>query len=71
MSAFMAKYDPAGTPLWCTYLGGNNQSMGIGVAVMPEGGVVVVGLTTSDAWDVPYHHNRFSGAEQRGTRITS
>ena len=49
MSAFLAKYDPAGTPLWCTYLGGNNQSMGIGVAVMPDGGVVVVGLTTSDA----------------------
>jgi hypothetical protein len=49
MSAFLAKYDPAGTPLWCTYLGGNNQSMGIGVAVMPDGGVAVVGLTTSDA----------------------
>ena len=53
MSAFLAKYDPAGTPLWCTYLGGNNQSMGIGVAVMPDGGVVVAGLTTSDA-TVPF-----------------
>ena len=49
MSAFLAKYDPAGKPLWCTYLGGNNQSMGIGVAAMPDGGVVVAGLTTSDA----------------------
>jgi hypothetical protein len=47
-SAFVAKYDPNGQPLWCTYLGGNNQSMGIGVAAMPNGGVVVVGLTTSD-----------------------
>ena len=47
-SAFVAKYDPNGQPLWCTYLGGDNQSMGIGVAAMPNGGVVVVGLTTSD-----------------------
>jgi hypothetical protein len=48
-SAFVAKYGPTGQLLWCTYLGGNNQSMGIGVAAMPNGGVVVVGLTTSDA----------------------
>jgi hypothetical protein len=49
MSAFVAKYNPVGTLLWCTYLGGNNQSMGVGVAAMPNGGVVVVGITTSDA----------------------
>jgi hypothetical protein len=47
-SAFVAKYGPNGQPLWCTYLGGGNQSIGIGVAAMPNGGVVVVGLTTSD-----------------------
>lgn len=47
-SAFVAKYDPNGQPLWCTYLGGDNQSIGIGVAAMPNGGVVVVGLTTSE-----------------------
>lgn len=49
MSAFVAKYNPAGQLLWCTYLGGDNQSMGVGVAAMPNGGVVVVGITTSDA----------------------
>jgi hypothetical protein len=49
MSAFVAKYDPSGHLLWCTYLGGNNQSMGVGVAAMPNGGVAVVGMTTSDA----------------------
>ncbi len=49
MSAFVAKYEPAGNLLWCTYLGGNNQSMGIGVATMPDGGVAVAGLTSSDA----------------------
>jgi len=48
MSAFVAKYGPTGQLLWCTYLGGDNQSMGIGVAAMPNGGVVVVGLTASD-----------------------
>jgi outer membrane autotransporter protein len=48
-SAFVAKYNPAGKELWCTYLGGDNQSMGVGVAAMPNGGVVVVGVTTSDA----------------------
>ncbi len=48
-SAFVAKYNEAGQLLWCTYLGGNNQSMGIGVAAMPNGGVAVVGITTSNA----------------------
>jgi hypothetical protein len=49
MSAFVAKYNPVGQPLWCTCLGGDNQSMGIGVAAMPNGGVAVMGITTSDA----------------------
>ena len=53
MSAFVAKYNPAGQPLWCTYLGGNNQSMGVGVAAMPNGGVAVMGITTSVA-PVPF-----------------
>ncbi len=48
LSAFVAKFDPTGALLWCTYLGGDNQSMGIGIAAMPGGGVVVVGITSSD-----------------------
>ena len=47
-SAFVAKYDRFGNVLWCTYLGGNSQSLGTGVAVMPDGGVAVAGLTSSD-----------------------
>ena len=47
-SAFVAKYDAAGKVLWLTYLGGNGQSMGIGIAVMPDGGVAIGGITTSD-----------------------
>jgi hypothetical protein len=49
LSAFVAKYDAYGRLLWCTYLGGDNQSMGVGVAVMPDGGVAVGGMTQSDA----------------------
>jgi len=49
LSAFVAKYDADGKLLWCTYLGGDNQSMGVGVAVMPDGGVAVGGMTQSDA----------------------
>ena len=49
LSAFVAKYDLAGNLLWLTYLGGDNMSLGIGAAVMPDGGVAVAGLTSSDA----------------------
>ncbi len=49
MSAFVAKYDGAGNLLWSTYLGGDGQSIGVGVVVMPDGGAAVMGLTTSDA----------------------
>jgi len=48
MTAFVAKYDPAGRLLWLTYLGGNKQTMGVGVAAMPDGGVAVGGMTSSD-----------------------
>jgi len=49
MSAFVAKYSPVGKLLWCTYLGGDKQSMGTGVVAMPDGGVAVAGLTSSDS----------------------
>lgn len=48
MAAFVAKFSPVGQLLWCTYLGGNKQNLGLGVAAMPGGGVAVSGLTTSD-----------------------
>lgn len=48
MSAFVIKYDPTGAILWCTYLGGDNGNIGIGIAAMPDGGVAVSGLTTAD-----------------------
>jgi len=48
MTAFVAKYDPSGQLLWLTYLGGNKQNMGIGVAVLPnDAGVAVSGVTSA------------------------
>ena len=49
LSAFVVKYDAYGKLLWCHFLGGNKESMGVGVAVMPDGGVAVGGMTQSDA----------------------
>ena len=69
MSAFVAKYSPAGQPLWCTYLGGDNQSMGVGVAAMPNGGVAVMGITTSAARYRSHEHYRVSAAKQRAVRL--
>lgn len=48
MTAFVAKLDPSGKLLWLTYLGGDNQTMGEGLAVLPDGGVAVDGITSSD-----------------------
>lgn len=47
MTAFVAKLDPSGKLLWLTYLGGNQQTMGEGLAVLPDGGVAVDGITSS------------------------
>ena len=49
ITAFVAKYDAAGKPLWLTYLGGNRQTMGVGVAVLRDGAVAIAGMTSSDA----------------------
>jgi len=48
MTAFVAKLDPSGQLLWLTYLGGDQQTMGEGLAVLPDGGVAVDGITSSD-----------------------
>lgn len=47
ISAYVAKFDPAGKLLWLTYLGGNAQTTAVGCAALPDGGVVVDGITSS------------------------
>ena len=46
--AFVAKLAPSGSEyLYSTYLGGNNQDYGLGVAVDPAGDAYVIGYTNS------------------------
>ena len=67
MSAFVAKYDPAGRLLWLTYLGGNEETMGVGVAAMPDGGVAVAGMTTSDGSEPFPTMNAFQNQNNGGS----
>ncbi len=47
---FVAKFAADGTPLWSTYLGGTSQDYARGVALDPNGNVLVVGETPSSSW---------------------
>ncbi|HUU70668.1 MAG TPA: SBBP repeat-containing protein, partial [Planctomycetota bacterium] len=48
--AFVVKLGPAGTHLWSTYLGGNADDAGHGVAVDASQNVFVTGETHSSGW---------------------
>jgi len=50
VDAFLAKLSPSGAHLWSTYLGGNHDDYGRGVAVDASGNVLVTGLTLSSGW---------------------
>jgi hypothetical protein len=45
--AFVIKLDPSGTPVFSTYLGGNNTDRGYGIAVDSTNAMIVVGETWS------------------------
>ncbi len=49
-SAFIAKFNSAGTRLWCTYFGSysanNSQAVAFSIACDPQGNVVIAGRTT-------------------------
>ena len=45
--AFIAKFSPAGTLLWCTYFGGSAGELANGIAVDSAGNAIVIGTTTS------------------------
>lgn len=45
--AFVAKFGPSGTLLWCTFLGGSADDYATGVGVDASGNVVVTGWTRS------------------------
>lgn len=51
--AFVAKINAAGNALsYCTYLGGDNDDLGAGIAVDAEGGAYVAGWTASSLGDI-------------------
>lgn len=66
MTAFVAKLDPSGKLLWLTYLGGNQQTMGEGLAVLSDGGVAVDGITSSDDPEPFPTLNAFQNANAEG-----
>src|SRR5207245_853854 len=50
--AYVAKVNASGEIVYCTYLGGNNQEYGYGIAVDSGGNAYVTGLTMSG--DAPF-----------------
>ena len=47
VDAFVAKFDPAGALVYCTYLGGNGDDRAFGIAVDAAGAVYLTGRTAS------------------------
>jgi hypothetical protein len=46
--AYLTKYDSAGNVLWTRMLGSSGSATGTGLALDPQGGVVITGTTTAD-----------------------
>ena len=70
--AFVAKYGPNGASLWSTYLGGDKQDIGRGVAVDGDGNVLVSGDTYSGRWIVGgYRTNYSNGRDAFVTKLSA
>jgi uncharacterized protein (TIGR03437 family) len=65
IDAFIAKYSPEGTLLWCTYLGGPQQDYATGLAVDPSGNVLVAITTESSGLPVV---NAFQSSLEAGAQ---
>lgn len=59
--AFAMKIDPAGNIVWMVYVGGSGDERGRGIAVRPDGGILVSGFTTST--DFAGQTNSYIGGE--------
>jgi uncharacterized protein (TIGR03437 family) len=58
---FVAKFSPSGDPLWLTYLGGSSDESAGGIAVQPDGSIVVAGDTASGDFPWTDAGDRMSG----------
>ena len=51
-SAYLARFDPSGNLIWCTYFGGDGHDQGKGVKISPNGDIFVGGSTSSSNFPV-------------------
>lgn len=61
VDAFVMKISPAGKHLWSTYLGGDGEDGGSGIAVDGEVNVLVAGTTGSSGWVSGGYNTVFGG----------
>lgn len=66
-NAFIAKFDPSGTLLYGTYLGGSDLEWGGAIAVDANGNAYVTGL--SDSSDFPTTPNAYSAPSAYGNQM--
>ena len=66
-NAFIAKFDPSGTLLYGTYLGGSNLEWAGAIAVDAQGDAYVTGLSSSS--DFPTTANAYSAAGAYGNQM--
>lgn len=67
VDAYVAKFNPTGNLLWCTYMGGSSSEEASGVAVDAQGNIVVTGDTYSaDLPSTPCaYQSTFQGTEDQ------
>ncbi len=65
--AFIMKLDPAGSPVYSTYLGGRSDDSGDDVGVDASGSAYVMGYSWSDADDFPLSPGAYRGGEESST----
>ncbi|MCC7408050.1 MAG: SBBP repeat-containing protein [Phycisphaeraceae bacterium] len=59
--AFVVKLNPTGAHLWSTFLGGDHDDSGFGIAVDGSGNVLVTGNTESSVWVSGGYDTTFHG----------
>lgn len=72
--AFVSKFDPSGSLVYSTYLGGDQYDMGHGIDVDGSGNAYIVGETTSDFFPTtaaPFQSSRYGSTDGFVTKLSS